>query len=207
MFFDRVDGSFVSADFNLDGIDDVLTRLDFDLATLAGSASGFQSPLATSGVGGRSVCVADMNGDNIPDLVGGVFYSFQVALGDGQGQFAINQSVSLEETLRDLSCADFNIDGNVDVLTARHFLSLFLGVDNAMVSESHQIILEGYSPSNILSVDLNFDGFVDLAFIDGDSVVVMLNQLGATVLIGDVNLDGLVNLLDVGPFVEVLVNQ
>ena len=43
------------------------------------------------------------------------------------------------------------------------------------------------------------------ANIISNDILVLLNQSG--VLLGDVNLDGAVNLLDVGPFIQVISNE
>ena len=54
--------------------------------------------------------------------------------------------------------------------------------------------------------DFNGDGITDLATanFNTDDVSVLINQ--GTVLLGDINCDGEVNLLDVGPFVDALIS-
>ena len=50
-----------------------------------------------------------------------------------------------------------------------------------------------------------FSGFLELR-IDTQSVNLVVESIGETVLVGDVNGDGFVDLLDVAPFVEILAN-
>ena len=47
---------------------------------------------------------------------------------------------------------------------------------------------------------------LEIDYFGGDGNDIVLNAVSAGILIGDVNLDGEVNLLDVGPFVQVLTN-
>lgn len=71
-----------------------------------------------------------------------------------------------------------------------------------------------FSPISIAYADLNGDGFEDIItgsvnfFADFGfrGVTVLVNQAGANILIGDVNLDGAVDLLDVQPFIDVLLS-
>ena len=56
--------------------------------------------------------------------------------------------------------------------------------------------------------DFNGDGLTDLATAnrESDDVSVLLNQSEA-ILLGDVNLDGMVDLLDVAVFVQILTDD
>ena len=63
----------------------------------------------------------------------------------------------------------------------------------------------GFGPYSVTTGDFNGDGMTDLATANSnsDDVSVLLNQC---VLLGDVNQDGTVNLLDVQPFVDLLTS-
>ena len=212
-FFDDLRGPIVVADFNQDGIDDVITGEEQDTVTLLGSPNGFTAPLVTDGISFISGSVNDINADGIPDLVSRSFFSpveLHTALGDGTGQFLPSQSISVSDFQYSIA-EDFNNDGMLDILTsgASGVHSLFLGIGNGMVADSPIQFAQGQAVTGALAADLNSDGFLDLAFTDAeaDRVFVQLNRLGTQVLIGDINRDGAVDLLDVQPFVTVLVNM
>ncbi len=88
---------------------------------LTGSAAGIFTGGAdiTLNSAGASITTADLNGDNVPDLVVGTSGNSAMVLGNnGQAQFTSAGSVSLPASASDVAVADFNFDGTVDIAAA-----------------------------------------------------------------------------------------
>jgi hypothetical protein len=117
----------VAADFNGDGIPDLITingnnPSDGLVSVLLGKGDGtFQIeqsyPVAASP---RSVAVADLNGDGIPDIVVANRDSntVSVLLGKGDGTIASGQTFALGSSPTAVVVADFNGDGAPDLALA-----------------------------------------------------------------------------------------
>ncbi len=65
----------------------------------------------------------------------------------------------------------------------------------------------GDGPYSLTIADFNSDGFSDLATanVGSSDVSILLNQMESEILLGDINLDGVVDLLDVVRFVARLI--
>lgn len=149
----------------------------------------------------------DLDGDGDTDLViaktstNGLLNP-QVMLNDGNGSFAGGVLPGQDSQFFQISLADFDGDGDLDISGNRIGFSGF-SVDilrnsgNANFEDWQSLPLGTFA---IDSADFNNDGDIDLiaAF---EEVTVGLNPC---FLPGDVNLDDAVNLLDVGPFVDLL---
>ena len=111
--------SVAVADFNLDGRQDIVLMGGTRLYVLLGNGDGtFQLPQG-SAFDGFSFVVADMNGDNVPD-VAGASYPYNVALvliGRGDGSFEDQQPYHLALGPNDVVAGDFNGDGSMDMVT------------------------------------------------------------------------------------------
>ena len=83
-------------------------------------------------------------------------------------------------------------------------MSVLLGLGDGTFA-TQQVFDVGDSPVSVTTGDFNGDGFTDLATANSADVSVLINQPG-TVLLGDINCDGEVNLLDVAPFVDALIS-
>jgi FG-GAP-like repeat len=128
-----------------------------------------------------SVQVGDMNGDGKLDLVvagavagnssGNFILTF---LGDGTGQFSLEQTVPLGSgSLKgDIALGDFNEDGNLDVAFPQSSLQIpgkrgtkvliFFG-DGTGDLTAGPVLTVGQEPHTVIAVDLNHDGHLDLA--------------------------------------------
>jgi hypothetical protein len=115
------------ADFNGDGILD-LAISDYDgnsdnaVTILLGNGDGtFKTPAfyAGAGLNFRSVEVADFNGDGVPDLAVGEFWTGTIAVlpgkGDGTFDAAILTSANAPLSTGYIAAADFNGDGIPDL--------------------------------------------------------------------------------------------
>jgi hypothetical protein len=120
---------FVSAgDVNADGKADLVVT-DFGGATvsvLLGNGDGSFQSRKTYGVGPkpRVVRIADMNGDGTPDLVvlnnDYISPSVGILLGNGNGTFGVQTTMSTGGDPNSLALADVNGDGRPDVLASNY---------------------------------------------------------------------------------------
>ena len=179
------------ADFNGDGIPDVLTSNEYSI--VPSSCSAYTATVyygvgdgTFSGSGNTfsTICkpangvVADVNNDGFPDIILSVVtaahtdtYSLNVFLNDGRGNFtAAPASITLSGQVQQLATADFNLDGNVDI---------------AYVINNDLVIAMGdgtgnFTPGNPLAgafsymtvADMNNDGMPDVVTTDPNTQVV-----------------------------------
>ena len=182
--------SLYVADFNNDGIDDLLTQTYGGSAdsVLLGDGTGAFVRRAVSGLAGqqRVVAVGDFNGDGNADLVGqrptNNFPSIPIGvlLGDGTGNFSPSQSGTF--TAGDIPLAmlvdDFNGDGKTDLsISVSTFTSSGTGTfivpgDGAGGLGTASRIYDARATS-LVSGDFNADGSTDVAAASGDVVAVV----------------------------------
>lgn len=153
-----------------------------------------------------SIVACDLNADGLDDLATANIESNDVSvfMNSGNGSFAVS---SLEPggfwRPLEIIADDFNADGVLD-LAAGSFDDVAIFIGNG--DESYQVARRyGAGSASLLSADLNSDMLADLV-TTSDVVQVLLNE-GCQVLLGDINGDSVVNLLDVAPFIDLLVNQ
>jgi subtilisin family serine protease len=107
-------------------VPDIVVSLPCQISVLLGRGDGiFNAPttaLLNSGapVGAQFVSVADLNCDGLPDLVASGYQTpgFYVALGKGDGTFALADTVNLPANPSSNVVADFNGDGVPDIAVA-----------------------------------------------------------------------------------------
>ncbi len=203
-------------DFNGDG--------NFDLVTERNSYSSYSPDLQTSvlfgtGEGGfsgsRDIDVedpkflksADIDGDGNLDLLAVTrvnpnnFSSpdnLEVFLGDGTGNLELQQTIELNESVRELIVGDFNGDGQFDAaLESYNFygyygyypnnqITVLLGDEEGNLSPAENSPLQRNGFGSFAVADFNEDGNLDLAQRDSgfvQEVSVLLNQ-GDDVLVG-----------------------
>jgi hypothetical protein len=194
--------SVALADFNGDGnldavignfVDRVGTPGGGGISVLSGKGDGrFQE---TTDVYPRvegvpmAVAVGDVNNDHTPDIVvtgfaniGGVSYAgvVSVSLSNGNGTFQPPQLLPVSQNLLQpaVAIADFNRDGNLDIVTASSgIVSVLLGNGNGTFQAP--LSFSGASdPSGLAVGDFNRDGFPDLAVTDfsSNTVDVLINS-------------------------------
>jgi hypothetical protein len=181
------------ADLNGDGLDDLAAASDYSITVLLGTgAAGLSlSPIYSSGLLPRSLAMvlADVNADGKLDLVGASFYggsSVAVLLGNGLGGFTNDYTryLNVGVTVQSAGVADFNGDGNADIVTANAdgSASVLLGTGQAAGNSAFKppvIIAGAGSYLEALAIgDFSGDARPDVAATvpSADSAIVLLND-------------------------------
>jgi len=122
-----------------------------------------------------SIGAADLNGDQIPDVIAynaqGGAVSVLLSNSDGSLQTPVRYTLSAPGRLyfnipQSLAVGDLNGDGKPDVLaTGAGTISVFLGNGNGTLS-SEQTISVGIAPAGVVVADFNGDGKLDAAVAD-----------------------------------------
>ena len=165
------------ADVNNDGKPDILVT-NFTSATvsiLLGNGDGTFKAQTTVDVdlGPTSVVAADMNRDGKMDLIvnNSKADSFGVLLGNGDGTFGPEVNTQLgpfvnAAPLQTLLVADFNHDGNLDVITTTSQLNaqtvLYYGGNGDGSFRPGRTLVTGRETTFLATADLNGDGDLDL---------------------------------------------
>jgi hypothetical protein len=165
--------SVAVADLNGDGIPDIVGTTNNGIFVISGEGSGKFAKAVTFGSGGDNpygIAVGDLNNDGIPDLVvanwgqdAGPYGNLAVLLGKGDGTFAKPVTYHAGIHPAELTLADLNEDGNLDVaVTSNLGVYVFLGKGDGTLSPP-KVYHPGDYPSWVLSADFNGDGIPDLA--------------------------------------------
>jgi len=237
-FFGNGDGTFQSAAKVSIGSPNAAAAADFDgdgtldLAVLsAGPGTSSASILLGNGDGtfragatiplnlspsSAVVIVGDFNNDAIPDLAIGSSSTIVVLLGKGDGTFQAPRVLNLNITLSGLAAADFNSDGNVDLVAGGSGFSsgnvvVLLGNGDGSF-QAPRSFTTGSTISALTTGDFNGDGQPDLvtASSNADGVSVFLGNGDGTfsqprdipvgrnpiaVAVGDINGDGFADIV------------
>ena len=175
-----------------------------------------------------SICASDFDNDGNTDLAVTSSYNGKVMilLGKGNGQFDTGKPIpayNVGDNPLWLTASDFDLDGNIDLAVANddsNDISILLneGDGTFRKGSTYHVSYPAGSPDNIYSSDLNGDGYADLAVTAGYLIVFLGNGTGnfqfegqyhadalSTLLGGDFDLDGDLDLLVRGDYLQVIV--
>ncbi|MBA3913213.1 MAG: VCBS repeat-containing protein, partial [Acidobacteriales bacterium] len=200
-------------DFNADGRLDALSvdlgNNGYTYALLSGNGDGtFQEMTSHPLDQAYEAGVADLNHDEVTDLILIKTSVVEVLLGNGDGTFAAPSSFMLGPAAGSPAIADFDRDGNLDLaFSGDNDVSILKGNGDGtfqpfVVSPSHQYF------TTLKAGDLNGDGLPDLAGVgDGIAGVLLGNGDGSfqrevdyavssadNLAVGDFNRDGKIDL-------------
>ncbi len=179
-------GLFI-ADFNHDGVPDVLVpspatssfTLNFGsvpFGTFSATARSVPYPAGCTAVVAGDTVVADFNGDGFADIAVActhspstfLSYTIYVLLGVGDGSFVTAPSFT---GLSKLVAGDFNKDGKQDLVATGatghsdgQFLYFFAGLGDGTFATAVSTRISNTVYSAVLPVDIDQDGYTDLAF-------------------------------------------
>ncbi len=169
------------ADFNLDGVSDLLVRSadSSAVSVLLGSKTGTFSAASGAPLPASSVFVTDFNHDHIPDLLGialGVSgESVTEFIGRGDGTFTTGSAFVLAPGDQVNVVADLNSDGLIDLavtnpntamtnITGRIYLGSSAGQFTALTPFTIINSGSGSTSGSLIAGDFNGDGVLDLGF-------------------------------------------
>ncbi len=163
--------ALLTGDVNGDGRPDLVLVSDGTSplrAYLGDGAGGFSVKDSPADAVFGTAALADLTGDGAPEVVAfdGAKNTFAVYLNDGSGGFAAGASYPAGDNVTAIGVADFNLDGNPDILAivwnerlAASDLHLFLGHGDGTIELAARLAT---SSDGALAIgDLNADGKPD----------------------------------------------
>jgi trimeric autotransporter adhesin len=185
----------LTADFNGDGIPDLVILGNDTISVLLGNGDGtFTSAPSPSNDLPGAIAVGDFNGDGIPDLAVAPILdegNSEVLLGKGDGTFTIANGSFGIATSNSIAAADFNEDGKLDLVETCaslddqpcNLLIIQSGNGDGTFMQSPAVLIPlAFSGSQSMAVgDFNGDGQPDLAVTNSgaNGVNVFLNSEGS----------------------------
>jgi Calx-beta domain/FG-GAP-like repeat len=173
-------------DLNRDGLPDLLVTTGGGVSVLLGNSSTGFGPTNTLASAGTAVVVDDFNGDGKSDIASLVFNPglVKVFLGDGQGGFSQPTPFPAGFTASFLRSADFNGDGNADLVVLNHLSTASILLGNGSGDFEAPVTYEGGTgivTREITTGDFNSDNHPDFALTDqSGNVSVVFNSCSAT---------------------------
>ena len=169
----------LSADFNLDGNEDILTGGDYPTLALGHGDGRFDPPVLLDRAPWNGSLTGDINGDGRPDLVSLTSQiSVRLGIGDGTFEAPITTAISFFPYYGLLE--DLNGDGKADLLatsgTGGYLFVLIGNGDGTFRAPARYPV--GANPLQLTSGDFNGDGKVDIAVLDSSGSANVLIGVG-----------------------------
>ncbi|MEM9410168.1 MAG: FG-GAP-like repeat-containing protein [Planctomycetota bacterium] len=206
--------TLTSGDFDLDGDVDVAMSVRFadSVAVSLNHGDGtFADPILYD-VGNRpfSITSADIDNDGDLDLATANLFSDSTGVGNdvcillnnGDGSFA-DPMTFIEGRGTHIASADYDRDGDIDLaIAAGQEATLMINQGNLEFRSGFSVRI-GDGENRIVFGDMDGDDDLDLVTSNrfADSISIVFNDC---FLLGDINMDGRVDLLDIDPFVNLL---
>ena len=186
-FFPTIDQGRLAApgDFNADGRQDLVVGSAAGISVLLGRGNGtFEPEIRTPDNLVTSIAAGDFNGDGFQDLAVAVD-GLAVLLGRGDGTFGDRKRQEQDVAIQSVSTGDMNGDGHLDLVatTATARFTIYLGHGDGVFGLTHTFferVFGDYHPFTVAIIDLNADGYQDLAVTSG-GVSVFLGRGDGTV--------------------------
>jgi hypothetical protein len=170
-------------DLDRDGYDDaVLTSSSGGINVLYSSATGDLSgpDYYATGSGVQQIAVADLDGDQWPDLVVANEYddTVSVLLNDGTGDLLPAGDLEAWLGTYGVAVGDFNLDGRPDIASGGYDgVEIFLGNGSGSFRYGVTVSTDAYSVEYLTVADFNNDGRPDLAAAQyWDPVMILLGK-------------------------------
>lgn len=205
-------GVLITADFDNDGVDDVLSTDGFGGSAFVNLSDG-DGTFTTSStfiapIFYQNAAVDDFNNDGYQDIylheTSGVGRAF---LGDGDGTFTFGGAVIGIASDFSIEAGDFNGDGNIDLASTDGYLRVAFGNGDGTFQTAELTATDNAYTTTLVQGDFNGDGALDLvagAGFGGAELGVMINNgdgsfteqtiirsgSGGFVEVIDANLDG-----------------
>ncbi len=210
----------LAEDLNNDGYDDIVftgnngSALSYALSNGDGT---FQATTQIAGVSHNTIGMGDFNEDGYIDLIAQRFDSTRIFLNNGAG-FSVSTQIGNSFDFGDFPTlvADINGDNHLDyaqVSTSQDKLQVFIGNGNGTFQAQQEFVPGGDIEAGRFA-DLNNDGRQDLYLNQAGSEAVLLGNgdgtfgpasamatiAGAEIELGDVNNDGVIDLVSASAF-------
>ena len=176
-----VTSPIITGDFNNDGVQDIVATIrDEDLISLLGNGDGtFRTgPTSTGTPNAFYLATSDLNADGKADLVltgrtqylptGVVPPIVVIFLGNGDGSFAVSQTINNGNSYYGVAIADLNGDGKPDIVAGGAYApaAVLIGNGDGTFRQLPDDPNTNYLSYDIALADFNGDGIPDLVLPD-----------------------------------------
>jgi hypothetical protein len=169
------------ADFNSDGIPDLVVAFNNSVGVMMGKGDGTFLPETDydTGSAARNVVVGDFDRDGSPDIAAGIDGGVAIFIGNGDGTVQPSNDISLSTSGDLMTIGDFNKDGILDLALAdESSFDILLGVgDGTFQKEEYKSTDINPGDGNIVATDFKGAGYLcDLALSGGYGVETMIGN-------------------------------